>query len=147
MKQVLNLRIILLAPTPGVDFAVQYGKGNDYDTRFKQRSGNGDLLFEFPVEVRITADLVDFGGPNVHGPRNERFIYIDIGRSAGQFDSIWQRRLKVPLKDISVTLVNEVMNNTASVLEIIVPGVAKDGGPNCATVKPFPGWHITVIPG
>ena len=134
MKQVLNLRIILSAPNPGVDFAVQYGKGNNYDIRLKQRSGETDLCFEFPVEVKVTDGIVDFAGANVHGPRNGRFIYIDIGRSAGQFDSPWQRRLKVPLEDISAVTVDELLNNPSHVLEIIVPGKAKDGGPKIGSV-------------
>jgi len=27
-------------------------------------------------------------------------------------------------------------------METSIPGTGKDGGPNCATVKPFNGWKI-----
>jgi len=27
-------------------------------------------------------------------------------------------------------------------METHVPGTGKDGGSNCATVKPFGGWHL-----
>jgi hypothetical protein len=29
-----------------------------------------------------------------------------------------------------------------AVLEARVPGTGKDGGPSCATVKPFEGWKL-----
>jgi hypothetical protein len=34
------------------------------------------------------------------------------------------------------------MANPQLLFEAIVPGTGKDGGPNCATVKPFAGWRL-----
>ena len=121
------LRITLVAPPAGVDFGVQKGKGPAYETILKQRSGGGDVAFEFDVPVKNGA----LAGPLVQGPKGERFVYIDIGTCAGQMDSCWSRRLKVPLQGVDCA---------AAVCETRVPGTAKDGGPNCATVKPFAGW-------
>jgi hypothetical protein len=68
----------------------------------------------------------------------ERFVYIDIGTCAGQIDSCWSRRLKVPLRGITMDMVE-----AGAILEARIPGTGKDGGPNCATVKPFDGWKLS----
>ncbi len=144
MNQELPIRIILESPPPGVDFAIQKGSGNNYETILKQRSGKEDICFEFKIAVKENqAALPDFKGPYVQGPASERFIYVDIGTAAGQFDSVWTRRLKVPLRDISADTIQQLMTDSSLVLETKVPGTGKDGGPNCATVKPFPGWHLS----
>ncbi len=145
MNQEISVRIILESPPSGVDFAIQKGSGNNYETILKQRSGKEDLCFEFKISVKENqAALPDFKGPYVQGPSNERFIYVDIGTAAGQFDSVWTRRLKVPLRDISAETIQQLLTDSSLVLETKVPGTGKDGGPNCATVKPFPGWHLSL---
>src|SRR5947209_3010897 len=87
----VRLRIVLLAPPVGVDFGIQDGKGRDYTTIQKQRSKGVDLSFEFTVTVKDNRDdgLPSFLGPLVQGPATGRFIYIDIGKLAGQLDSCW----------------------------------------------------------
>ena len=141
--QEITLRIILVKPPAGVDFALQSGSGNNFSKVQKQRSGASDLSFEFLIRVKITDNgQVNFLGQYAQGPPAERFVYIDIGTVAGQFDSVWSRRLKVPLKTISADEVREVLANPDLLLETRVPGTAKDGGPNCATVKPFAGWGL-----
>lgn len=126
-----TLRIVLRRPTPGVDFALQKGGGNKYETVQKQRSfPNADLEFEFAVTVRSDKDgAPDFFGPFVHGTRGDRYVYIDIGTYAGQTNTEWSRRLKVPLSRITWELVN-----SRSTLVGDIPGTAKDGGPSCAYV-------------
>ena len=144
MNQELSVRIILESPPTGVDFGVQKGSGNKYETILKQRSGKSDLCFEIKISVKESkTSLYDFAGPYVHGPANERFIYVDIGTDAGQMDSVWTRRLKIPLRDIPAETIKQMLTDSSLVLETKVPGTGKDGGPNCATVKPFPGWHLS----
>lgn len=144
MNQELSLRIILESPPAGVDFGLQKGSGNNYETILKQRSAKDDLCFEFKISVKESkTSQHNFTGPYVQGPSNERFIYIDIGTAAGQFNSTWTRRLKIPLRDIPTKTIEQMLADTTLVLETKVPGTAKDGGPNCATVKPFPGWHLS----
>jgi hypothetical protein len=75
------------------------------------------------------------GGAFVQGPRRQRFVYVNIGTYAGQADSCWSRRLKIPLDGIPAKLIG-----AGGVLEAHVPGTGRDGGPNCATVKDFEGW-------
>lgn len=138
----VRLRIVLVAPPAGVDFGIQEGKGSDYKTIHKQRSKDADLTFEFTVTVKNNSDdeLPNFLGPLVQGPKTGRFIYIDIGKYAGQFDSCWARRLKVPLLGITRAMIEKA--STKSVLEARLPGTGKDGGPSCATVKPTEGWKV-----
>ena len=146
MSQELSIRIILESPPTGVDFGIQKGNGSKYETIQKQQSNKKDLCFEFKVLVKESqTPLPNFTGPYVQGPSNERFIYIDIGTYAGQIYSVWSRRLKVPLRDISSETIKQLLADSSFILETKVPGTAKDGGPNCATVKPFSGWHL--IPG
>jgi len=138
----VTFRIILLNPTEGVEFGLQKGSGNNYETIQKQVAEKGNLHFDFTAEVRMGKDgTYSFYGPFVQGPPAVRFVYIDIGTAAGQRSSAWSRRLKIPLTDISKELLKEVLNGSDILLETTVPGIGRDGGPNCGTVKPFNGWH------
>ncbi|HEY1580554.1 MAG TPA: DUF5990 family protein [Terracidiphilus sp.] len=126
-----------------VDFALQKGKGNNYEIVQKQRSGKGDLRFDFTA--RATAGTKSAApnllGPFVQGPVGERFVYIGIGAFVGQIGG-WSRRLKIPLSGITTDLVARTANDPKLILESRVPGTGRDGGPNCATVKPFAGWKL-----
>ena len=142
MDQQLRFRIILESPPPGVDYGLQKGGGNDYEVTQKQRSKTGDLQFEFDARLKEGKDgLPVLLGPFVHGPPQERFVYLDIGTYAGQTDTPWGRRLKVPLRGLTWDMVTQA-SRAANVLETRVPGTAKDGSPTCATVKPFAGWKV-----
>ncbi|MEO6546346.1 MAG: DUF5990 family protein [Ferruginibacter sp.] len=148
MEQELTLRIILEAPTTGVDFGLQKGSGNDYETEQKQRSAGKDLAFEFPLKLKNASTGEDspvFLGKYAQGPSNNRFIYIDIGTYAGQKDSLWQRRLKVPLVGITSKITRQMLADKTLILETRVAGTSKDGSPNCATVKPFAGWKLNKL--
>jgi Family of unknown function (DUF5990) len=138
MEQELKLRIVLESPPPGIDFGLQKGGGNDYQTIQTQRSAMGDLSFEFSVRVREGKEgQPNFLGPFVQGSSQERFVYIDIGTYAGQQNTQWSRRLKVPLRTINWELINK-----GKTLETHIAGTGKDGGPTCATPKPFNGWQV-----
>ena len=138
------IRIILVAPPTGVDFGIQEGKGNDYKTIQVQRSKTNDLQFECSITVKGNrADgPPNFVGSVVQGPPMGRFIYIDIGKSAGQLDSCWQRRIKIPLQGITWELIDSLVDAPKRLLQATIPGTGKDGGPSCATVKPIDGWKV-----
>lgn len=141
MQQELILRIILLSPPSGVDYGLQKGSGSSYETVQKRQSAIGDLLFTFTIGLKQGKDgQPDFSGPFVQGPAGSRFVYLDIGTYAGVTNSIWGRRLKVPLRDITQQLVEQA-TKPGYLLETRVPGTGKDGTPTCATVKPFDGWR------
>ena len=145
MEPEITLQIILLKPTPGVDFGLQKGSGSNYEVIQKQRADSRDLSFDFAVKVKgeKTKDQSPkFSGSFVQGPTNGKFIYIDIGTCAGQMDTPWSRRLKIPLTGITWKEIDQLIANPQLIMETNVPGTGKDGGPNCATVKPFNGWKI-----
>lgn len=143
MEQVLKLRIVLEKPPAGVDFGLQKGSGNNYETIQIQRSKGEDLSFECIVRVKNSQDSIpNFLGPFVQGPPRERFIYIDIGTYAGQEGTIWSRRLKIPLTGIETNTLRKLQEDSSAVLEASVAGTGKDGGPSCGTIKPFNGWKL-----
>src|SRR5262249_3739679 len=142
MEIELRLCIVLEFPPAGVDFGLQQRKGSGYQTIQKQRSKGNDLRFDCSVTVKDNRDdgLPNFLGPLTQGPATGRFIYIDIGRLAGQKDCEWERRLKVSLSGITWDLIQQVGADPKLLLEARLPGTAKDGGPSCATVHFLQGW-------
>jgi len=144
MAAEVTLRIILQAPPPGVVYGLQKGKGANYETVQKQTSDASDLIFEFTVEAKHgdNGKLI-LHGPFTQGTPQDRFVYIDIGTYAGQKNSQWGRRLKIPLAGIDTKLLDNLSSN--QIVQCRVPGAGKDGTPNCATVKPFSGWKASAL--
>ncbi len=143
MESEITLQIILIKPTPEVVFGLQKGSGNKYETVQKQIAASTDLSFTFTIKVkgdRSKDEYPTFSGSFVQGAANNKFVYIDIGTYAGQPGTIWSRRLKIPLTGITWNNIDSLSGN--AILQTSVPGTGKDGGPNCATVKPFGGWHL-----
>ena len=138
------IRITLVDPPLGVDFGIQEGKGNVYKTVGIQRSKAGNLQLESTIMAKdYKADgLPNFVGPIIQGPPKGRFIYINVGKSAGQFDSCWRRRIKIPLDGITWEMIDLVLEASKQLLQATIPGTAKDGGPSCATVGPIDGWKL-----
>ncbi len=148
MNLEITCNIILLNPTIGVDFGLQKGSGSVYETIQKQRAAGNDLNFNCLVIIKGDKEkdaTPKFSGPFVQGPATQKFIYIDIGTCAGQIDTIWNRRLKVPLTNITWKMIDEILAVNNCKLQTVVPGYGKDGGPNCATVKPFDGWKVVKV--
>lgn len=143
MRSEITLQIILVEPLPGVVYGLQSGSGNNYETIQKQKSASGNLTFIGTVNVKgdpSKDELPKLTGSIVQGSGNNKFIYIDIGTYAGQSDTMWARRLKIPLSGITWKDVDTLSGKV--MLQTRVPGIGKDGGPNCATVKPFAGWQL-----
>jgi hypothetical protein len=139
----VRIRLVLIDPPAGIDYGIQSGAGTTYETLFVQQRTRGDVVFEFTMPV---ADTRKDGGPNflgpfAQGPPAARFVYIDVGTCAGQPSTPWSRRMKVPLGAITWPLVQKVMKS-GGVLEAKIPGTAKDGGPNCATVRLLGRWTV-----
>lgn len=141
--EIVTLKIVLLEPTAGVVYGLQKGSGNHYVTVQKQQSLSGDLIFYLEVKIkgdRKSDELPIFSGNFVQDSADKKFIYIDIGTCAGQQDSAWSRRLKIPLYGINRGNIDQLTADANSIMETHVPGRRRDGSPNCATVKPFSGW-------
>lgn len=146
MKHPVPFRIVLQDAPPGIDFGIQKGKGNQYETIQIQTSSDKDLQFQFSLQVnQLQNGASNFSGPLAQGNASNRFVYIDIGSLAGQKKSCWERRLKIPLFNIRWEMINQIITQTELIMETIVHGTGKDGGPNCGTVKPFLGWHVSKL--
>jgi hypothetical protein len=143
MERQVTLRVIVERPPGGVDIGVQEGHGSDYKTVQKQRFTKQDLRFEFPIRAKEGKNGdANFLGSFAQGPANNRFIYLDIGTYAGQTNTPWSRRLKIPLAGITWSMIEQA-SDTSAVIEVRVPGTGRDGGPTCGTVKQSSGWMIS----
>jgi uncharacterized protein DUF5990 len=136
----LPLRVVVERPPDGVVFRVQRGKAQLLEPA---GSAGGALSFDFTVRVVLApGELPNFLGEFAQGPRDKRFIYVNSGQGAGQHDSPWSRRAKLPLMKIPAALVKRVLADPDSVLEVRIEGVGRDGGPACATVPLLDGGWV-----
>jgi hypothetical protein len=143
------LRIVVVRPPGGVRFALQRGRTEEHDLCPPSAEGRGtlsgaDLAFDFAVRLSAGGtDAVRLGGPFVQGPSGGKFVYVCSGTMAGQANSPWSRRAKVPLAGITAKLVREAMSTPGARLEARIEGTGRDGGPSCATVKLVgEGWRV-----
>lgn len=74
---------------------------------------------------RSKDNLPKLSGNFVQGSADNKFVYIDIGTCAGQSDTIWSRRLKIPLTGITWKDIDLLSTN--SMLQANVPGTGRDG--------------------
>ncbi|QIL42363.1 hypothetical protein G7074_25750 [Pedobacter sp. HDW13] len=110
MNTELQLKITLRSPTPGVDFALQKGSGNSWQSIQKQNVSSSDISFLFLVGIkgeRGRDQEPKLSGPFVQGAAGGKFVYIGIGTYVGQIGTVWSRRLKVPLSAISWDMVDK----------------------------------------
>jgi hypothetical protein len=146
MQYIINIKIELDSPHTGVSFGLQEGKGKIHHCVQIQQSFGSNLCFTCSIPVKIDGNQIpNFTGPFSQGPADGRFIYLNVGKAAGQNDSPWVRRMKIPLKDISKETILQLSENPSLTLYTKVPGIGKDGGPNCATIKPFSGWKVASL--
>jgi hypothetical protein len=138
MKTLLHLRIVVVLPPAGVTFAVQRGR---CDLLAPSSVTPESLVFEFPVSVAdATSRPPRLTGEFAQGPVAGRFVYVNSGTYAGQADSRWSRRAKVPLTGITPALLKSVLGLPHAVLEARFNGTGRDGGPACATVPLSSEW-------
>jgi hypothetical protein len=98
IEQSVRMRIAIVRPPAGVRFCLQRGKENLEGTTATEGC---DLYFDFEVRARPDAGgSVHLLGTFVQGPPTGRFLYVCVGTWAGQPDSPWTRRVKVPLTGI-----------------------------------------------
>jgi hypothetical protein len=144
MESDLPVRLMLVDPPPGIDFGIQRGGGTRYETLFVQQAEHRDVIFDFSLTVAENRkdSLPNFKGPFVQGPLASRFIYVDVGTYAGQKDTQWSRRMKIPLQGITWALIRQAMSKSGHKLLARIPGKSKDGAPNCATVRLIGPWEV-----
>lgn len=132
MRHELPFRIIVKNPPAGVFMKVQHGKFGLLDPSSVE---GPSMSFDFHVSVDLSAETPNFLGPFAHGPKSERFLYVNSGSYAGQPGTQWNRRAKLPLGSISRADVEGVLSTGGSRIETTIEGTGRDGGPVCASIK------------
>ncbi|WP_395944005.1 DUF5990 family protein [Brevundimonas sp.] len=129
----ITLRLTTVDPVAGVAYSLQDKTNRPVDPRI---ADDGPISFDAQITLsddgRLTGPFVRREGPA------RRFVYIAIGTSAGQH-SEWSRRAKIDVHDIPDELL--ALAREGRVLEVVLPGRARDGGPACATVRPLQPWR------
>lgn len=131
MKHEVSFRIIVINPLKGVAMLVQDGKDK---LLAPTKAADDALLFEFPINVDLSSGPPNFLGRFAQGPKDSRFVYVNSGTYAGVDKSCWGRRAKISLMSITSEQIEHAINE-AAVIETRFPGVGRDGGPTCASVK------------
>ena len=127
------LRIIVVHPPAGVEFRLQQGRSN---LVAPTRVTPTEIQFDFNLRLGPTrGDRPNLLGDAAQGPPANRFVYVNSGRQAGQQETCWDRRAKVPLQGITSALLKALLAANDAVLEARIEGTARDGGPVCATVS------------
>lgn len=130
----ITLRLTIADPVAGVAYSLQDKANRPVEPCI---AAEGPIGFDAPVTLsedgRLTGPFVRREGAT------RRFVYIAIDTSAGQHASEWSRRAKIDVHDIHADLLAQARQG--KVLEIGLPGRAKDGGPACATVRPMQAWR------
>jgi hypothetical protein len=142
MDRELPIRVTVVGWPPGVTFAMQRGKD---ELLPPSKVSANSLVFDLSIRV---SERQSSGAPNVLGPYaqgqpDDRFLYLNSGTMAGQKDSCWTRRAKIKTGGINWKLIEKTLATPGAVLEVVIDGRAKDGGPCCATVPLVDGgWRI-----
>ena len=140
----LQIRLVLVDPPSGVDYGIQHGSGSNYETLFVQQRKHEDVVFDFSLSIAENPKdgLPKFKGPFAQGPPASRFIYVDVGTYAGQKNTQWSRRMRIPLQGITWALIKQVTSKPGRRLAARIAGTGKDGGPSCATVQLLGHWQV-----
>ena len=138
----LPMRIVIEQPVPGVLLRLQSGRAD-----LAEPTAATALAVTFDFTVRVgpprTGGAPNFLGPFTQGPADGRFVYVNVGKRAGQPDTPWDRRAKIPLTGITAALVKAVLEKAGARLEVHIPGRGRDGGPTCAMVRlPQGAWEM-----
>ncbi len=137
----LPIRIVVADPVPGLAIALQRGKA-DKATLVPPVSRSADEV-TFDLEVTVDGRLPDgrprLLGAYVQGPPEARFVYLSVGRYAGQTESAWAGRVKTPLGDIAREVIEACAPGDR--LTARIAGQSPKGGPALASVRLLPpGW-------
>jgi hypothetical protein len=137
----LPIRIVVVDPVPGLAIALQ--RGHAAKVTLTAPSNRSPDAVTFDLEVTVDGQLRDgrprLLGPCVQGPPEARFVYLPLGRYAGQAASEWAGRVKVPLGDIDWDQIEALAPGAR--LAARIPGRSPKGGPALASMRLLPpGW-------
>jgi hypothetical protein len=137
----LQIRIVVEDPVPGLAMALQRGRAAKAE--LVPPSSRLVEAVTFDLEVTVDGHLPDgrprLLGPYVQGPPEARFFYLSVGKYAGQVDSEWGGRVKVPLGGLGWDEIGTLPSGDHLVARIA--GRSPKGGPALASVHLLsPGW-------
>lgn len=138
MKYQIPFRVIVDTPLSGVTTRVQ--KGRD-ELLGPSAVSDSALSFEFELSVDVDGNDLNFLEKFAQGPKDLRFVYVNSGTYAGQSDTVWARRAKLSLMSITKQQIQSAIDDHGSLIETTMPGVGRDGGPTCASVKSIE-WKV-----
>ena len=135
VASVVQMRVIIIAPPPGVLFALQRGSSE----LLLPSVAHAELL-QFDFTLRVGSPLSN-GAPNflgeyAQGPATDRFIYLNSGTLAGQEASPWTHRAKLKLASIPRELAEAAIASPDQVIEARIRGTLPNGSPVHASLKP-----------
>lgn len=135
------LRITVLNPPGGVVFRLQRGR-TELVPPSQERAGS--IAFDFALRVadRDGDAPPRLLGPSAQGPPSSRFVYVNSGKHAGQSESCWDRRAKVPLRGVTWAVIEEALAKDGAIIEAAIAGTGRDGGPACASVPLARDWRV-----
>lgn len=153
-EKIIRLRIICVSPPQPAKYGAEFGmQDNSSTAHWTLHSGrtqpNGDIHFTCECRVRPQAKTgaPGFLGLFTQGPADGRFLYLSwrpAGWLPGTPESaapVWVRRMKIHLSSITWEQVDECVRKNG-VLETVVQGTGRDGGPACASVPLEGGWRL-----
>lgn len=137
----LPLCIVVEEPVRGLALALQRGQAGKATLLPPARNASAAVAFEF--DVTVDGSLPDgrprLLGPFVQGPPDARFVYLAVGKRAGQVESTWDGRVKVPLGGLGWDQIEGLPPKGRLVARIA--GQSPKGGPALASVRLLPpGW-------
>lgn len=138
----VRLRIVVIDPPVGVRLQMQRGR---QELVPPVRTSKKSLTFEFTLRVGTRpSGEPNFLGEFAQGPPAGRFVYVNAGTLAGESESCWSRRAKIPLATIAWPLIRKAQA-VDGFLEVHITGTGRDGGPTCGTVRLESGWQLSTV--
>jgi hypothetical protein len=137
----IPIRIVVENPVPGLAIALQRGQDAKAQLVAPASRAAGAVAFDFEVTVdgRLPDGRPRLLGPFVQGPPGARFVYLCVGKYAGQLDSQWGGRVKVPLCGLGEAEIEA--QSPGGRLVARIAGQSPKGGPALASVRLLPpGW-------
>ena len=138
----LPLRIVVVDPVPGLAIGMQRGQAGKAVLVPPTSRSSEAVIFEFAVTVDgcLPGGTPRLLGPFVQGPPIARFVYLPVGRHAGQTDSEWGGRVKVPLSGLGLEQIEALALGER--LAARITGRSPKGGPALASMRLLPpGWR------
>lgn len=126
------LRLSVLTPPKGVAHSLQDKDSAPVDVRM---STGKTIRFDIPIRLEQGKTGYRFLGDHVRTEgKTRRFVYVAIGRQAGQHMTEWSRRVKLDLPAPTPAMI-KAATGAGLVLEGCYEGTDAKGEPTCATVK------------